>query len=200
VKVADASFIVALRNDPRRAGFLHPVSSRLADQEEWIRSYETRPDDYYFVVEDMQSSEPQGLVSVYNVEPAKQRAEWGRWILAPGSRAGLETIYLICRFSFETLGINELYGRILSTNQKVIGFNRMCGFKQRAVLNASYEYDGQKHDAVEVAMLKTDWITTGPRLARSAQNAASLFDRKSAAIHPDDATTEQIYTPQTTRT
>ncbi|MFA0026823.1 GNAT family N-acetyltransferase, partial [Vibrio sp. 10N.261.49.A5] len=53
VTVEDADFIVKLRlQDAERNKYINPISSDIAQQQQWIEHYLKKNNDYYFVVED----------------------------------------------------------------------------------------------------------------------------------------------------
>jgi RimJ/RimL family protein N-acetyltransferase len=104
----DAAFIVSLRTDPELGRYLHATSPRVEDQEAWIAAYEARPGDYYFVVEDLKDRAPVGTIGIYDVDAeAPGGAEWGRWLIRPGSVAAVESALLMYRMAFEQLGLQR---------------------------------------------------------------------------------------------
>lgn len=65
----DASFIVKLRTNPELSKFLHPISSDIRSQQEWIRSYKKRQSegkDYYFIFS--RDTIPMGLERIYDID------------------------------------------------------------------------------------------------------------------------------------
>src|SRR3990172_6577622 len=88
---ADARFVVELRTDPRVSRFINPTSPRVEDQLRWIEQYLARPGDYCFVVERLATGSPEGMLGIYDEDAGRRSAEWGRWVLLPGSLAAAES-------------------------------------------------------------------------------------------------------------
>ncbi|RYF66077.1 MAG: N-acetyltransferase, partial [Comamonadaceae bacterium] len=95
VQDSDAPLLLALRGDPTLNRYLNPTSDRLDDQLAWLQAYYERPGDFYFVVERLHDGRAEGVASIYNVDTVQKTAEWGRWILRPGSFAAPESALLI---------------------------------------------------------------------------------------------------------
>lgn len=168
----DAAFVLALRGNPELNQYLHASSNRIEDQLAWFASYYQREGDYYFVLERRDNGAAEGVISIYDVDPATLSAEWGRWILRPGSLAAIESAWLIYRVAFELLGLHSLYCRTLADNSKVVSFHDSCGISSRRVLRGHVELGGVSMDAVEHRVEKGEWADLEPRLNKLAQLAA----------------------------
>ena len=161
---ADAQFVVDLRTDPARARFLHPTSSRLQDQLDWLAAYYERTNDFYFLVERRDTGTPEGLVAIYDIDWGAKRGEWGRWILRPGSFAAIESAWLIYRCGFELLRLDEIYSRTAATNVKVVSFHDSCVIPRRTVMPGHFSIGGEAVDAVQHVMDRETWRASWPRL------------------------------------
>lgn len=177
VVAADAEFIVALRNAPALARWLHSGAPDAAAQRAWLAGYEQRPGDFYFVVETREGSKPEGLIAVYDVDCSTRSAEWGRWVLRPGSLAAVESAWLIYRFAFEVLGLQSLHCRTVADNEAVVSFHDSCGLAEKRLLPDAVELHGAKHDLVEHTLRAAAWIDVEPQLARLAQLTARRLQR-----------------------
>jgi RimJ/RimL family protein N-acetyltransferase len=150
VELADASFIVDIRTkDKGRSEYIHPISSDASIQEEWIKKYFTRDDDYYFVIENLITGKNEGLIGIYNIDPANKIAEWGRWILYPESLGAAESAYLIYLVAFEKLGLKSLFSRTVKDNKNVVSFHDSFGAIKKQIIHGAFDIDGKKYDAVE---------------------------------------------------
>jgi RimJ/RimL family protein N-acetyltransferase len=174
---ADAPLIVRLRSDGALNRFLHASSLRVEDQLEWLGRYYERPGDYYFAVEALASGEPEGVISLYDVDAQAQRGEWGRWILSHGSLAAVESAWLVYRIAFDVVGLEEVYCRTVAANAAVVSFHDSCGITDRRVLPNHFELGGKAHDAVEHCVDQAAWSALEPRLSRLAQLTAWRFAR-----------------------
>jgi RimJ/RimL family protein N-acetyltransferase len=176
----DAAFIVELRSNPTLRRWLHAGAADTAAQLRWLAAYRQRPGDYYFVIESLADGRPQGVIAVYDVDCATHSAEWGRWVLRPGSLAAVESAWLIYRFAFEVLGLQSLHCRTVAGNQAVVSFHDSCGIQERRVLPQAAELHGQQHDLVEHVVRAVAWGELERRLAALARLTARRLQRAHA--------------------
>jgi RimJ/RimL family protein N-acetyltransferase len=177
VETSDAEFIVALRNDPRLSRFMHPTAS-LAEQQAWLESYFARPDDYYFIITDVQTNESLGTIGIYDYEPEMRSALWGRWIIRTGSLAAAESVLLLYRVAFEILGLEMVYALTVATNEHVLSFHAKCGLETHARIPGRFDLRGEKHDAIEQRLTRSRWPEVEARLVENAAAAARIARRK----------------------
>jgi len=173
----DAAFITALRTDARRSRFIHRTAPDVAAQRAWIERYRSRPGDYYFVVERRADGVAEGTIGIYDLDDTRRCAEWGRWVLRPGSLAAPESAWLVYRVGFERLPLDLLYSRTVAANARVVSFHAGCGLTTHATLTGAVVLDGVAHDLIEQHMRRADWSTWGPRLAAQAERVARLAVR-----------------------
>ena len=148
VKKTDAAFIVEARlEDAARNQYIHPISEDVSLQEAWLERYFEREGDYYFIVENRFTGNPEGLIAIY--EEANGSAEWGRWVIKKASLAASESVYLLYRIAFEQIGLKELYCRTVADNTAVVSFHNSIGEKTRTVHKGIFELNGNIYDAVE---------------------------------------------------
>ncbi len=177
---ADAGFVVALRSQPGLARWLHAGAADEAAQRRWLADYYTRPGDFYFVVEPLGGGNAEGLVGLYDIDCASRSAEWGRWVLRPGSLAAVESACLIYRFAFEVLGLQSLVCRTVAGNQAVVSFHDSCGITARCVLPGAVQLHGAPHDLVEHRLRATAWPEVQARLVPLARLTARRLARGGA--------------------
>ncbi|MFD1802233.1 GNAT family N-acetyltransferase [Mixta tenebrionis] len=148
VKLSDAQFIIDIRlDDIERNRFINKISPDKAQQEEWIREYFLRDNDYYFVIENLLSGEPEGLISVYNIQDGK--GEWGRWVIKKSSLAAIESVDLIFKASFEYIGLSEVYCRTIEDNHSVVAFHDSLNELRRGVIEKYVEINEAQFNVVE---------------------------------------------------
>jgi RimJ/RimL family protein N-acetyltransferase len=157
VALEDAEFILQLRSDPARSRYLHPCAPDLAAQTEWLEKYFDRPGDYYFVIERRDGLEKHGTAGIYRVDFGELTAEWGRWIVQPGSAAALESVTLIYRVAFEVLQLESIYCRTVAENRTAMEIHRRFGLEPVRTLPRYFESDGRRLDAVEARMTGESW-------------------------------------------
>ena len=157
VESRDAQFIVKLRNDERLNRFINKSASGIQKQNAWLEDYFERKNDFYFIVENLITHEPEGLISVYDINFADEFGEWGRWIILPGSLAATESAYLIYEFSFEHLGLSKIFCRTVKDNASVISFHDNCGAKRVDIHPNYLMKNGRYYTAIEHEVLLENW-------------------------------------------
>ena len=116
VRMDDAEFIVWLRNLEHTKGKLGDSAVGVAEQEAWLRTYFDRRDDVYFLVET-----PGGRrVGTHGLSHLTERsAEAGRLIMRLEVPAAVPTSLITFDLAFNEMGLKELTGTSVSTNEKV---------------------------------------------------------------------------------
>jgi RimJ/RimL family protein N-acetyltransferase len=181
----DAAAILELRRDPDRSRYLHETDPSVAAQLRWLEAYYERPGDYYWAVERRTDGATEGFLGIYDVtgdaagDAAGDVAEWGRWVLRPGSLAAPESAWLVHEAGFRLLGLESLVTRTLADNRSVVAFHTRYGAEIVRTLPGHAELGGVAHDAVEARMTRAQWAAAGPRLHVLAQRTAALVNRTS---------------------
>ena len=177
VRREDAPFILSLRTDPALSRFLHPVSGDLAAQLEWMEAYFERPADLYFIVERARTGTSVGTIALVDVGLLGQTAEWGRWILSPGSMAAVPSALLIYRVAFDVLGLDEVYCDTVADNEQVVSFHDSCGLERVATLFEHFRLGGAAYDAVRHMLSRERWPAVESMLAPKAERIDQLLQR-----------------------
>jgi RimJ/RimL family protein N-acetyltransferase len=127
ISITDAEFTSKLRSDPRIFEFLSSNSPiTVEEQREWIVSYLKENQGYYFVIENIQTGNPEGTISLYNFSDNK--GEFGRYI-ALNPLSAVESEYLLIKFAFDMLDLRAIYARTADLNTKVWKQHESFGFK-----------------------------------------------------------------------
>lgn len=174
---ADAEFVLSLRGNRDKSRYLHPISGGLEGQLRWLSAYYSRPGDYYFVVEKISDGNSEGLISIYDVREIEKTAEWGRWILVPGSIAATESAWLIYRVAFEHLELSSVVCRTVADNAQVVSFHESCGIRRRRLMEQYFEFGGVRSDAIEHQVQLEDWAEISTKLERLAKGIARRTPR-----------------------
>ena len=157
VTIEDAPFIVSLRNHPERNRYIHATDAEVESQIRWQKEYENQTGDYYFVIENIGSGQSEGLASIYRVNEQERTAEWGRWIVCPGSACVMESISLVFRVAFEILHLDSLYSITIIDNTPSIRIIERFGMVREALLPDFIELAGHSYDAIRHRISKADW-------------------------------------------
>lgn len=148
VSEEDASFIIKARlEDISRNRFIHKISSSIEEQIQWIRDYKKRSNEYYFVVVNNISSEPEGLISLYNI--SNDQAEWGRWVILKNSFAAVESVALIFKFAFDKLKLKKVYSLTIKDNVSTVSLHDSLKEKKEGILKNYFELYSRTYDAVK---------------------------------------------------
>lgn len=156
VHESDAPFVLSLRTSEELSRYLNPTIPDLEAQKEWLRERSSKPDDYYFVVES-EDGEKEGLISLYGVDPQKRVAEWGRWIVRPGSLAAPASVLLVLNFGFENLGLERIFSRTVEENLAVISFHDRVGFLRGSKIIGGFRRNNSSVDLIEHFTTQEHW-------------------------------------------
>ena len=132
---SDLPLTLMWRNEEHiRRWFFSSERILLEQHQGWFAQYQERDDDFVFVVEEMQNSNrPIGQAALYNVDWARQRAEFGRLLIGEPDATGKGFAHaatgLLIRFGFDQLGLEELYVQVYSDNTPALAIYTACGFQ-----------------------------------------------------------------------
>lgn len=170
VTYADAGFILSLRCDPRLNSYINETEPDLAAQQDWLKRYEQRPGDYYFII--TERGRPRGTIAIYDAD--QDAAEWGRWIVTPGSLAAVGSVMLAFQVAFERLDLQRLYSRTVAENKSVISFHDSMGARRRCVRPGYATIRGRRLDSIEHEIDRPLWEAIRPRLQALVQRLATV--------------------------
>jgi RimJ/RimL family protein N-acetyltransferase len=178
VELTDAAFIAQMRTaDPSRVRYLHPVPPGVETQRAWLAAYFDREGDYYWVIERRATRQPEGLIGIYDVNRVAGSAEWGRWILSPGSLGAVESALLVYRAAFTRIKLDSLYCLTVVDNKQVLSFHDSCGLQRMEVLKGKYALAGGVYDAVKHQCSKSGYSALVQRLEPRAKMIAQRLCR-----------------------
>ncbi|HSA07463.1 MAG TPA: GNAT family N-acetyltransferase [Candidatus Gastranaerophilales bacterium] len=126
VEEKDAEFIFELRTDPELNQYLSTVGEGIEQQREFIRNYQKKTNECYFVIESKQG-EPYGLYRIYNV--TEDSFVPGSWIIKKSApvHIGIESVLLLYEYAFHSLGLKTAKIDVRKGNNKVIAFHKRFG-------------------------------------------------------------------------
>ena len=156
VNIKDAEFIVDLRTiDADRNKYINITSTDANLQKKWILEYQTRNNDYYFVIENILDSSQEGVIAIYDVNDNK--AEWGRWVLKKSSLASIESVDLIFKVAFDILKLDEVYCRTIKDNSAVVSFHDSLLMMRRETTDKKIKLNDKSYDFIEHYVTKTSY-------------------------------------------
>ncbi|MEO1024677.1 MAG: GNAT family N-acetyltransferase [Pseudomonadota bacterium] len=127
---ADAAYIHSLRMNPDYNQHLSEVQGTVEDQADWLRRYlvrESKGEEFYFVIERLDTGRPCGLVRLYEI--SGEEFTWGSWILdeTKPSKAALESAVLSYKIAFELLELTTSNFDARIENARALAFYRRFG-------------------------------------------------------------------------
>jgi RimJ/RimL family protein N-acetyltransferase len=176
LRVDDAEFILKLRCNPKLNRFINETSPDIEVQKNWTRGYFQRKDDYYFCMELEKNGAPVGAVAIYNILDDLSKAEWGRWIVAPGVKAAPASAYLIYQIALEQMGLSLLYCRVVADNLPVVSFHASMGAERVGILKNDAFIRGEHKDHVLFQVDRKRWKTIKPKAFEIASKTARFLD------------------------
>jgi hypothetical protein len=168
----DAAYIVDLR--ARGGPYINRGATNVAAQRDWLTRYYEREGDFYFVVVSRRDARREGLVGIYDVRDGG--AEWGRFVLEPGSVAAVETALLVYDVAFYELALDRVCCRTLAANTHVVAFHDSCGLV-RTPGEVTITHHGAPARAIEHWMTRNAWRQTRERMDRLAARIAATLSR-----------------------
>lgn len=126
IEVSDARIALDMRLDSKKSRFFSKVPDDLEREIEWIKSIRSKPDDYFFMVTDI-NDQPIGNVGIYEIQG--ESAHIGRILNFGNAIQSFEMYMLTIRFAFDTLRLKNLWGDTDIENTTAIRYTKMFGFE-----------------------------------------------------------------------
>ena len=174
VSMADAEFIVSLRNQDYVKGWVGDSATDVISQQKWLEKYFERAGDCYFIIE-TPGGLPLGTGALYEI--AGNRAEWGRFIMRPEVPAALPAAVLFFNLAFEQLGLRELLARCVSTNLIMRSLVKKWGFRQTETKPAGQIIGGRPVDIVHFVLAAGKWIECRRHLLGLSEFAGTQIEK-----------------------
>lgn len=145
LKPEDSKWLLELRQDPEISKYINSTDHTVESHAEWIKKNAEKQDDYYFVIQDYGTKQPHGVVALYDIK--YRSAEWGRWVLKPGSIAAAASVYLVIEAA-KILNMTRIYSRTVADNKKVCRFHDLVGAKFVKVLENYATINGKTYNSM----------------------------------------------------
>lgn len=122
----DAEFVLDLRLNPLLNKYIGQTDPSIEKQRSWIRNSFEKTNDFHFIIES-KKKKPYGTIAIYNIDYEIGVAEWGRWVIKPGSMVffPIESTILTFYFAFTKLGLKKLTGGANNKNKQVVNFHKL---------------------------------------------------------------------------
>jgi len=177
----DAALTLRWRMDERAAN-LNRGAETVAQQAAWIAG---RPASEYNFVICLKDGRGVGMVSVSNINPVNLHCEPGRFLIGEadavrGIPVAVEAMKLVYELVFEQLGLQRVFGTIVSNNTLMMKWQKFLGMKEEGRMRRHYFINGQFQDAVMFGMLVEEFRAEA--LPRMNALIAAARPRGSATI------------------
>ena len=135
----DASFILSLRTDIKKARFVSRTSPEMSKQIAWLEAYLRSDDQAYFIIEGVMRN-PLGTVRLYDSQG--DSFCWGSWIMkhsAPQS-AAIESALVVYAYALDHLGFRQAHFDVRKDNKSVWQFHERFGAERVGETEVDFLY------------------------------------------------------------
>lgn len=111
---------------------------------------------------------PQGVISVSDVDNRNSKCQWGFYIGEANAPRGIGTImgYLGLEYIFEKMNMRKLIGEVIAFNQGSINYHDKLGFVKEGHFVKHVLKNGNYEDVSSFALFKDDWMKSKSRLEK----------------------------------
>lgn len=152
----DAYFAAGLDEEIRRLTGTHQHVTY--DQaREWCEPRVARTDRLDLAITHPEDGRYMGDLSIYSVAPENESAGYRIGLSAiefTGQGLGREATELVLEYAFEHIRLHRVWLYVYAFNMRAIAVYRSCGFSVEGRLRDSLLWDGRRHDALLMAVLK----------------------------------------------
>lgn len=163
ISKSDAEFFLNSLNEKDITNYLSLGPLRTLERsKKLIKSYLKYWDNYLqfnYIIELHEANKVKiGSISLWNVNWQHRRAQVGIWLIPSFWRKGLaeNSIKLIKNIAFIHLKLNRLEAYIALENKRSISLFEKRGFKEEGTLRQYLNFQGNYHNAIVMACLKSE--------------------------------------------
>ena len=132
INESDIEIIRQWRNqDDVRNNFIDNSIISIEQQKEWYANYLLDETDKMFIII---FKKPIGCCSLYDIDSKNKKAEFGKLMIGEEKnrekKYAQDAVYRICRYGFNTLGLENIYLSTFEDNIKAVGLYKKLGFKE----------------------------------------------------------------------
>ncbi len=123
------------------------------------QEYRRQDREYVFVIADLASDAPLGIIGLRHIDVPMRTAQIGTWLARAhwGSGANAEAKRLILDFAFGQLGLHRIEARIALGNVRSRRAFERLGGRCEGTIRESFFKDGTFHDQCLYAILAGEW-------------------------------------------
>lgn len=135
----------------------------------WMEDIDVSRDPLFMTVCDAAADAPLGIVSYLNIVTVHRTIELGNiWYIPNAQRTAIntETIYLLLKHCFETLGYRRVEWKCDNLNERSKAAAMRLGFRFEGVFRQHFIVKGHNRDTAWFAVLDLDWERLRPNFER----------------------------------
>ena len=116
--------------------------------------------EYTFVIADVATDEPLGVIALRHLDPPMGTAQIGTWIARPlwSTGVNVEAKQLLLDYAFGPLGLHRVEARIVPDNHRSCRAFEKLGARREGTLRESFAKGGRYYDTYLYSILGRDWI------------------------------------------
>lgn len=166
LETADAELTFKWRQSDR-AVLLNKGAETIDSQRIWI---ENRPSSELNFMIELNNGSRVGMISLISINQFNKNAEAARFLIgeetmAQGIPVAIESMMLLYKLAFETLGLERVYGTVVEDNVLMLKWQKFFGMSQEGIMRRHYYINGKFQDAIIVGILKEEYLSKAlPRM------------------------------------
>jgi diamine N-acetyltransferase len=158
VEVCDAEDIFNWRSGHSGRFLHHPDGYSIAMQQAWIKSRNDKEINY--IIEDKNTLEKVGMISIYQVNIADKVAEVGRLLLSDiyltkSNPYGLEALSICYDYVLNKMQYRKITGTIAAINTNMLKLQLFLGMKQEGLL-AKHAFINNQYTDIHILSIFND--------------------------------------------
>ena len=157
----DLETVMLWRMKPEVTRYMYTDPQLTLDgQRQWLQRLQQSDRDQVWIIELLDGARPVGLLSLTEIDRVNGRCSWAYYLGESDVRgAGLaRSLELnVYAWVFEVLGLNKLCCEVLDFNDRVVALHEKFGSQVEGRLRQHICKNGQFHDVIRMAMLRSDW-------------------------------------------
>lgn len=175
----DWDAILAMRSDKAiREGIMADGPGETALQHEaFFASLPECGDRKIFAIADARTDDVLGVADLHEIRPAHLCAAFGLYTAQAGKArlngVAVEAELLLLDYALGPLGLERVWGRVLSTNAHVVSMHQRFGFQVEGILRRHRRVGDTGVDVVIVGLLAEDYARARPAIVEVLERLAA---------------------------
>ncbi len=142
-----------------------------ASVEDWLRTRREHHDRVDWAIMRCEDGAFLGEAVINDLDVDNESASFRLWLAGPGIFGrgyGTEATRLVVKYALNEIGLHRLSLEVFDHNPRARRVYEKCGFVVEGRLRDALLWNGQRHDSLIMAVLRTDWPPTRSPLPLAA--------------------------------